>query len=222
MKGLIFCGLVVLGASAQALVVDDFASGGFSSGVFSTGSVSSWVSAGSALGGSRYNSLNISLNPLLGDAKYRIIPSAGVLEVSSDADVDTNFTLGYGFASLSTIAGSNPLNQNFTSIPLVNLSFRTNDQVQPVTVTLFTNGGANSYSRTLNISGGLFFPTPANYLFDFTSDAASLGDVDGIKIDFDPVAGGDFSLNGVQVVPEPTSIAVLSIGAIALLRRRKK
>lgn len=222
MKGILFFGLIGLGACANAAIVDDFLTGTYNSGGVTTGNVSNWASAASAAGGIRYTSMNVISNPLLGDAKCRVISTAGVLDVSTDADVDINFTLGYGFGSSLTVPASNPLNLNLTSIPIVSLNFRTNDQTQPVVVTLYTNGGANSYVRTMNVLGGVFSVSPVAYNFDFTSDAALLGDVDGIQIDFDPASGGDFSLNGVQTVPEPASVAALALGAAVLLRRRKK
>jgi hypothetical protein len=222
MKGLIFFGVAVLGASAQAFVVDDFMTGSYNSGAISSGTVDSWVNASSALGTIRYQSLSVTANPLLGDAKCRVITTPGVLDVSSDADVDINYTLGYGFANTSAVPASSPLNFDMTSNFLVNMNVRTNDLLLPVTVTLYTNGGANSFTRSLNVAAGINSASPVTYQFDFSSDAASLGDVDGIKFYFDPTAGGDFSLNNIQTVPEPMSIAVLSVGALALLRRRKK
>ena len=222
MKYLALVGLIAVGASAHATMIDDFLTGSYNSGAISAGTVDSWTTAGSAIGGIRYQSLSVILNPLGGDAKCRVITTPGVLDVSSDSDVDIDYTLGYGYANSSTVVASNPLNSNFTSIPIIDLNFRTNDLSLPVTVTLYTNGGANSFSRTLNVNAGIFSASPVSYQFDFTADAASLGDVDGFKIYFDPAAGGDFSLNGIQAVPEPTTIAALSLGALVLLRRRKK
>jgi hypothetical protein len=221
-KGLALLGLVMVGASSQAMTIDDFMTGSYNSGAIVSGTVNSWTSAGSAIGGIRYQSLSVISNPLGGDAKCRVITAPGVLDVSSDSDVDIDYTLGYGYAASSTLVGSNPLNSNFTSIPIIDLNFRTNDLTLPVTVILYTNGGANSFSRTVNVNAGIFSASPLSYQFDFTADAASLGDVDGIKIYFDPAAGGDFSLNGIQAVPEPMSVLAVSLGAIALLRRRKK
>ena len=222
MKGLVFIGLLALGATAHAVVIDDFLTGGYNSGAITSGTVNNWSVAASAMGGIRYDSLTVTANPLLGDSKCRVITNPGVLEVSSDTEVDINFILGYGYANSSTTPTSNPLNKNFTSSPIIQLDFRTNDQNMPVTVTLYTNGGANSFTRTATVVGGIFSQNPSGYQFDFTSDAASLGDVDGIKIFFDPASSGDFSLNSVEAVPEPMSLTVLSLGALALLRRRKK
>ncbi len=222
MKGLFLAGFVVLGASAFASPVDDFMTGSYTSGAFTSGSVSGWVNAPGSLGGVRYTDLNITNNPFVGDAKTRVITTPGILEVSTDTEVDTEFTLGYGFAANSTTAASNALNLNWTSTPLVALTFRSNDIVQPVTATIYTNGGASSFTRTLNIAGNITSASPQTYTFDFSSDAASLGDVDAVKFFFDPAPGADFSLSAINTVPEPMSLAVLSIGAAALLRRKKK
>ena len=222
MKYLALVGLIAVGASAHATMIDDFMTGSYNSGAISAGTVNSWTGAASALGGNRYQSLSVITNPLGGDAKCRVITTPGVLDVSSDSDVDIDYTLGYGYANSSTVVASNPLNFNFMSIPIIDLNFRTNDLTLPVTVTLYTNGGANSFSRSVNINAGIFSGSPLSYQFDFTSDAASLGDVDGIKIYFDPAAGGDFSLNGIQAVPEPMSLIALSLGAAALIKRSKK
>ena len=222
MKGLVIIGVVALGASAHAVMVDDFLTGVYNSGSITSGTVNYWGSAASAIGGIRFDSLSVTANPLVGNATCRVITSPGVLDVSTDSDVDINFTLGYGYANSSLVPASNQLNQSLTSAPIININFRTNDQALPVTVTLYTNGGANSFTRTLTVAGGIFSASPVNYQFDFTSVAASLGDVDGIKVFFDPGAGGDFSLGGIQAVPEPMSLAAVSLGALALLRRRKK
>ncbi len=222
MKGHFSFGILCLGAVSFATPLDDFMTGAYNSGSFSAGSVSAWTTGAGAVGGIRYTDLTITNNPFGGDAKTRVITTPGILEVSTDTEVDTLFTLGYGYNTLSTTPASNPLNLNLSSTPLVNLDFRTNDLLQPVTVTLFTNGGASSYTRSMNILGGLSGPFVQTYTFDFSSDAASLTDVDGIRIDFDPAAGGDFSLSGINTVPEPMSIAAISIGAAALLRRKKK
>ena len=221
MKGFVLVGLVVLGSSAQAFVVDDFFTGGYTSGAFNAGAQIAWISA-SVPGGSRYASLKIDANPLAGDAKTRVLTNPGILEVSTDADVDTHMTLGYGFASTSTSVGSNALNMNFTSAPILAVEFRSNDLVQPVTAMFYTNNGASSFTRTLNISGGITPSSPVVYSFDFTTDAASLGDVDAITFNFDPQAGGDYSLKSINAVPETASFAALAIGGMALLRRRRK
>ncbi len=222
MKGLVLIGLLALGAAAHAVVIDDFMTGSYNSGAITSGTLSNWGTAASAMGGIRYDSLTVTANPLVGDSKCRVITTPGVLEVSTDTDVDINFTLGYGYANLSNTPTSNPLNKNFTVNPIVELNFRTNDLTMPVTVTLYTNGGANSFTRSMTIASGINSSLPIAYQFDFTSDAASLGDVDGIKIFFDPAPSGDFSLNGIQAVPEPMSLTALTLGGFALLRRRKK
>lgn len=222
MKGLFVCGFLVVGAASYATQLDDFVTGTYNSGAFSSGSVSAWTNASGAIGGIRYTDLIITSNPFGGDAKTRVITTPGILEVSTDTEVDTQFVLGYGYAASSTTPASNPLNLNLTASPLVNVTFRSNDLLQPVVVTMFTNGGASSFTRTLNIAGGITSASPQTYSFDFTSDAASLGDVDAIRFDFDPAAGADFSLTSINTVPEPASMAVIGLGVAALLRRKRR
>ena len=126
-----------------------------------------------------------------------------------------------GLQTAST-PGSNPLGQNWSLNPIIDVTVRTNDISQPVVATIYTNGGANSYTRTLNLAGGITAPAPVDYLFDFTSVAGNLGHVDAVTLTFDPAPGADFSLTSVTTVPEPMSFAVLSVGVLALLRRKKK
>lgn len=220
-SGLIFLGSV-LAVSAHAVIIDDFDTGAYNSGYVTSGTVHGWTAAASALGGIRYTKLTVTDNPLIGDARTRVLTGPNILEVSSDTDLDAEYWLGFGFANSDANVASNPLNTNFGLNPLIELNFRSNDQAQPVTVTLHTNGGANSYSRLLNIAGGITSVSPVTYTFDFSSDAALLGDVDGVTIYFDPQAGGDFALNSVNAVPEPASMIAIAVGAAAMIRRRKK
>lgn len=209
-------------ASSFGFVFDDFSTGAYNSGYFSAGTADAWVSASGAAGGTRFTSTSITANPLGGDARARVVTVAGIYAVGSEAQVDVKSTLGYGYASSSTVPASNPLNLNLSAKPVIDVVFDSNDVVQPVVVTLFTNGGANQYTRTVNAPGGIATGSAQSILFDFSTDAANLVDVDSIKIDFDPAPGGDFALTTVQAVPEPASFAVIGVGVAALLRRRRK
>ncbi len=73
MKYLALVGLIAVGASAHATMIDDFMTGSYNSGAISAGTVNSWTNAASALGGNRYQSLSVITNPLGGDAKCRVI-----------------------------------------------------------------------------------------------------------------------------------------------------
>ncbi|MEI7576314.1 MAG: PEP-CTERM sorting domain-containing protein [Armatimonadota bacterium] len=210
-----------MAAASQAFVLDDFSTGSFNSGYFSSGSVNAWVNASGAQGGNRFLSSTITANPLGGDARARVVTVAGIYSVGTESQVDIVSRLGYGFANSSLTPASNPLNTDLSLNPKLDLVFDSNDVAQPVTATIYTNGGANTHTLTLNAPGGIVPSSPQSLVFDFTSVAGLLTDVDAIVFDFDPSAGGDFSLTTVQAVPEPASIAVLGLGIAALKRRRK-
>lgn len=223
MKHFAFMGFLAVAASSQAILIDDFTTGSATTGFQDAiGSYSSLTPAVGALGGDRYLQMDITANPLQGAARARTQASFGVFSVSSEADVDTAITLGYGYASVAGPAGSDPLNIDFSSNPLVKLVFRSNDITLPTTVKLITNGGASSFSRSLNVSGGIVPASPTTFTFDFTADAASLSDVDGIVLSFDTAPDGDFAVTNISAVPEPASMAAITVGIAAMLRRRRK
>jgi hypothetical protein len=221
MKTLVVLGLTFCVASAHAFIIDDFTSGAFNSGYISSGTQSDWTAA-SVPGGVRLNFITIQNNPLGNDARVRVLTTFGVYQFSSEPSVDAQVSIGYGFATGSGTVGSNPLNMNLTTNPILSVFMRSNDVAMPTSMRIFTNNGANMYTRNVSVSGGITPSSSQVINYDFTSDAALLGDVDAIVMDFDAQPDGDFSLTYLAAVPEPTSMAVLGLGAAALLRRRKK
>jgi hypothetical protein len=90
-----------------------------------------------------------------------------------------------------------------------------------LTVTITTSGLGSSSAAIAIINGG------ADHLVPFASFAGSadLTDVDTIVFEFvDRVDTGgavDYSVGGLAIVPEPATMSLLAVGALALLRRRR-
>ncbi|MEI7987068.1 MAG: PEP-CTERM sorting domain-containing protein [Armatimonadota bacterium] len=73
--------------------------------------------------------------------------------------------------------------------------------------------GANGVGGPLN-DGNSFFNAPVQFSANYAPTGTQLGS--GVDGDF------AFGLRGASTVPEPASFAVLGLGAVALLRRRRK
>lgn len=220
MKGLLFFGFIALASTSNAVLIDDFSTGAYNTGYFSSGSIDAWNAGASVLGGIRYVGVSIVGNPLGNDARLRVQPAFSTLQFSSEAQVDADVTLGYGFANGSFSVGSNALNFDLSAKPKIEFKFSANDVAMPANVRLYTNNGSSFYDRSITIPGGISPSSPQSVAFDFSSSAALLTDVDSIIVSFNPALGGDFSVTSISAVPEPITLAVLSLGLLGLRKKR--
>jgi hypothetical protein len=215
---LLFGAFLVLAGASQAIVFDDFSSGAYDSGPVTSNTIA-WQN-GTMINGVRGTFVGITSNPLSETARLRIVPGSGAFIASSGLSLDAFFQAAYGFANGSTSVGSNPLNINLMTQSQLRVTFLGSDLPMVATAIVFTNNGAGSFTRVLNLPGGITNGQTATW--DFSADAASLGDVDAIVFDFDSSPSGDFGISRLESVPEPATMAALGLGVAALLRRRKK
>ena len=67
---------------------------------------------------------------------------------------------------------------------------------------------------------------PQSVVFNYSEftniGAVDLGNIGAMAFDFNPGPGGDFRISGISsVVPEPTTLVLLFLGAGAVVRRRR-
>lgn len=219
-KGLVLFGLLSgLATVSSAAFVDDFNLGAYDSGLLTAGSNSQWISAGNVPGGIRYAMIEVQNNEFGDDGRARTFATSGVYNVSSGTGVDVKTLLGYGFSSGSSTPDA-PLNLNWAGSPVFLINVRNTDLSVPVTVEIGSTTLGQSATRMGTLPAAITAGNvPVN--FDFTGEAF-LGDVDYIKVTFDPQSEGDFTITDMQVVPEPATIAGVSVALLAFARRRRR
>lgn len=218
--------LVALSVSAHAIIIDDFSDGAFSA---SESGVNSWVGsqAASVLGGERDAGLLIWDNPLnrrldlevTGGAYYHDSGTNLLGESGLDYDGrgdETNdvspFEVGPGLGSLDLLAMGDR----------IRITFLGNDLPMnaEAVVSTYRQPDDGWSIRDITVAGGQTSSFTVDFLFsDFTGDA-DFADVDRIAFVFDSSRAGDFAIDKIEIVPEPTSLVGIGIGLVAILRRR--
>lgn len=234
MKKSISCAaaLVVISSQAQsAILIDNFSDVTGSGSTLTinveslpTPTASSITVAQSGLtgviGGSR--SLTIERTATTGTGVRRVTGEISDLapaffEYTSSTGADGFALLAYGTSS--------DLNYNFLSESGFIIDFdgydAPNGNPLVVTIELVSSAGSGSATANLTTNGG-------QVQIDFSNAgyaAVDFSDIDKINVKFDPNRGGDFEVNKittVTAVPEPSSAALLGLGGLALILRRKK
>jgi hypothetical protein len=209
MKKLLALGLVAVGASsAHAIMFDDFSTGALDLQLNPPTTFLDGNRVGSMVGGNAYHAIVEEANPDSGRSRMRVNLISGVLSVSNEDLVDTVSIVGYGADPAGVFN------------PSEDLTFRSNDLPMVLTTEVFD---AESFYTSVNTSQ--IVAAGNNFTVDvlFSSlGGYNFGDLDAVAFVFDTPASGDFALTSIEAVPEPATLAVLGLGAAALMRRRKK
>ena len=213
-----FVVVLVLSNSAQSqLIIDDFDSGGITSQV-GAGVASSPTTASDILGGQRIELLEV---PNLSGAEFfgALGFSNGNLVVTQGSLDEITGGLQYNSLGGADLTGGGTF-KNFA------LDFTSLDSPVPLTdvlqLTVTSGGAAVTHNVTIPDQN-----SATEVLVDLVNfNTVDLTSVDSIELgfDFSNTPGRDFQLGTFSVtsVPEPGSLAVLSIAVSAMLLRRRR
>jgi hypothetical protein len=227
-KTLLLTAVAALGVGANAIVIDTFAEPGTPTQVSDADgtqdvAIDSGLTPANTVGGARIIAIEATQNfhPRQDPATFDAGDNAAVFDAPTGVVATGELWYGYDDDGQGNVANDD-LNLNLDGFTTIDLDYFYSDlDTLDLAVVLGTNNGAG-YSTSINT---VSVPSGENFtqnidLTGFTGDA-SLSDVDYIKFVFDADYGKTFALRNIEAVPEPTTIAALGLGALALMRRRR-
>jgi len=213
-----------LGAFGSAfIVIDDCQTGPYDFETKVVGSPVEAMQTGNMLGLTRLVKSLVTSNPLA-RSKYTISIGDGLAIVESGPGLTSETKVSYGYSQNQSGFVLADLNKDFSKDSTVNLNFAMNESDLTLVVGLRSSGqnGGNWVYRTYTVGGGhdldAFVYSVA--LSDFTG--FDLKDVDQLSFMFANAPAGDFALNSITAVPEPTLIGGLLVAASLLSIKRAR
>jgi hypothetical protein len=226
MKGLAVGALIFSSAVASAIVViDDFASGDYNNTVTGSSMIAEAVRGPFAgiLGGWRDSLVLHTGGPqnvqavVVGGRQYlnSDTETSGALFLQydgNDGESETDLVQTNGIMSpAANLAAENAFRLDF---PAVN-----GGPLGPLTLSITVTTGAGSFTHTGSVANGVgVVHTVAFSNFS----GANFADVRRLDFAFRGSQATDFTLDQITAVPEPSTIAALAVGGLALLRRRSR
>lgn len=212
-----------LAASSSAIpfVVDDFSSiTPQSVSQVGLGASSTWAGGGAMLGGSRglIAAVTTSLYNLA--SSINIVPGVGA--VSDNAGNAGSFVLGYFTtgAAPGALLYSNATDYDMTGVDGFEFDMISSDKGFTIRVELYSDAGVETWGKAFGPIGA---PTTIGVgVADYMSGTTDMANIDALAIWFDTDIDGDLSMKEIRAVPEPATLGVLGVGALAMMRRRKQ
>ncbi len=213
MKRLLAIALVLSLASpsyAELINIDSNSLGLVPSAVYGAASGQAGVWNGYAGGGIASAPL-LDINGLLTD-----------VTVTTTAGVYSSATHGYTGDQAELM---NDVFDSASSITIANLdagsytiyTYASDPDVPTTAGTIITIGGVSEEVIGPPIAGGVFIENTHYALHSVVHPGGDLV----ITVADLPGGNGFWNVNGIQIVPEPTSLALLALGGVALIRRRR-
>jgi hypothetical protein len=233
--GVIVAGTACLAASGNALMIDDF-SDGPDSLVLSvgTGTLVQEETGFSILGNQRDTTLTVIASPYSQQTAFEITGNTTSPAGLYSSGIGDQGWVQLDYGGLHVLGDTPPgLNADVSADNSFQLTFlQTNTAVQ-VDVTASTYGLSGDQVSVGSFVTSDLVTSPTNYTLNFADMAIASGsslafdpsNLSVVSVRMTPVnAGGDFAVGSFSTspVPEPASLAALSIGAIGLLKSRKR
>ncbi len=217
---IVAAGLAALGASASAIVLDDFSTGNNNYSI-TAGSVLGFDS-GTMVGGDRALLLSVTANQyglgFFGDI------ADGVLSFNSQSGVDALGIFGYGYEFDGTGGALDDLELDLSGLTAFQLNIISRDAPTLVRLALRSSSGDGAFHHVdVNLTG-TSINTPETVTFNFADFAAGIdfSDIDQIEVLLDMDIAGDIAVTSFEAVPEPATMLALGAGAALLAARRRR
>lgn len=171
-------------------------------------------------GGSRGLIVSVSSSNFGLTSSLEIVPGVGA--VSDDTGNLANFYLGYlgtGADGGGGLFYSSGTNVNMSGISGFEFDMKSSDKAFDLTVFLISDAGTQTWSKSFGPIG-----SPTTIVVTNTDNLAGvtdMGAIDFFAFGFAPERDGDLVIGEIRAVPEPGTVAVLGLGALALLRKRR-
>jgi hypothetical protein len=146
-------------------------------------------------------------------------PPFSFLDYASTSGPQAQMVLQYGDAAGAAALNANATGNNSLQIQLLNFDAPVGQNLNIQAVVNSSNGGG-----AFPLVGALVTtPGAQNVNLSLVGlSAATLGDIDGIQLFFTAPKGGDFRVDALSLVPEPSMLGLASIAGLALLKRRSR
>lgn len=221
MKKVLILGLLSGAVSSQALIIDSFATGPFSVSIQSSSYVA--TQNGSMSSGERDVEARVYANPF--NQWLDVSINSGLNVVSNGFGVASKVTLQYDMNGdeVGNTGAGKLLNTTGAGAPILSvgaddrlrLTFLGNDSNVTVTATVKQGNTQLAQAMATKSAGG-------GGVLDLVVGNSALANADSVTLEFEADPSGDFALAEIGTVPEPMTVAVLGLGALALARRRRK
>ncbi|MFP4433286.1 MAG: PEP-CTERM sorting domain-containing protein [Phycisphaerae bacterium] len=214
----VLAGVVLIATSAQAAIIDDFTEGSMIVSDPGTTSVSQdSLDPAHVMGGKRTMSIT---SDVTGNAMSRAYMDPGFVALATDPTFQADLTLLWDGGPMNII----PNDEDAIEVTVDNA-----DHAGDMTITL-TDTDGSIVAVTKSFSAGsnftlLFteadFADPANEI-DYGTDGFDPTMTQSIELLLDGSPAGDYQLSLVQTVPEPATMAILTLGGLGAMTIRRR